>query len=92
LAEAALVVTIEDGALAGGFGSAVAELATRIGRRAEVVALGVPDVLLEHGGREELLREVGLDAPGIARSVQEAVTRLRAGNQVASRLRLSPGR
>jgi 1-deoxy-D-xylulose-5-phosphate synthase len=95
LAEAALVVTIEDGALAGGFGSAVAELATRIGRRAEsalpggepqapqrsqtsLVALGVPDVFLEHGSREELLREVGLDARGIARSVQEALALVRA--------------
>jgi 1-deoxy-D-xylulose-5-phosphate synthase len=82
LAEAALVVTIEDGALAGGFGSVVAELAARIGRRADVVALGVPDVLLEHGSRQELLREVGLDARGIARSVQEVVMRIRAGNQV----------
>jgi 1-deoxy-D-xylulose-5-phosphate synthase len=101
LAEAALVVTIEDGALACGFGSAVAELATRIGRRAasappgggprpsadghppqrsqtSLVALGVPDVFLEHGSREELLREVGLDARGIARSVQEALALVRA--------------
>jgi 1-deoxy-D-xylulose-5-phosphate synthase len=91
LAEVALVVTIEDGALAGGFGSAVAELAARIGRRAAVVALGVPDVLLEHGSREELLREVGLDARGIARSVQGALALVRAGNQMLSRPSNQPG-
>jgi 1-deoxy-D-xylulose-5-phosphate synthase len=83
LAEVPLVVTIEDGALAGGFGSAVAELATGIGRRGELLALGVPDVFLEHGSREELLQEVGLDGRGIARSVQEALARVRSGNQVS---------
>ena len=79
MAEVPLVVTIEDGALAGGFGSAVAELAGRAGgRRAELLCLGVPDVILEHGSREELLQEAGLDGPGIARRVAEAVASARS--------------
>ena len=72
-----LVVTIEDGVLAGGFGSAVAEVVAQMAEpRARLLRLGVPDVLLSQGSREELLREVGLDAEGIARQVGEA---LRAG-------------
>ena len=39
-------------------------------------------MILEHGSREELLQEVGLDAPGIARSVREALAYVRAGNRV----------
>jgi len=74
LAASGLVVTIEDGSLMGGFGSAVAELAARASEpRGRLLSLGVPDVLLEQGSREDLLREVGLDAEGIARRVAEAL-------------------
>jgi len=86
LAEVPLVVTIEDGALASGFGSAVAELAERAdGRRAELLCLGVPDVILEHGSREELLQEAGLDSPGIAHRVAEAVASARAKKPTSRR-------
>ncbi len=76
LAEAPLVVTIEDGALAGGFGSAVTELADSLeGQRASVLRLGVPDRFLGQGRREELLEEVGLDPAGIAGRVAQALSR-----------------
>jgi len=62
-----LVVTIEDHALAGGFGSAVLEaLADRGGPRARIVRLGLPDRFVEHGSRDDLLKRYGLGAAQIA--------------------------
>lgn len=86
LAEVPLVVTIEDGVLVGGFGSAVAEVAERSsGRKAELLCLGVPDIVLEQGSRQELLQEVGLDGAGIARRVAEALTRVRSRKRATRR-------
>jgi 1-deoxy-D-xylulose-5-phosphate synthase len=61
-----LVVTIEDHALAGGFGSAVLEALADRGVRARVVRLGLPDRFVEHGSRDELLRRYGLAPAEIA--------------------------
>ncbi len=61
------IVTVEEGALAGGFGSAVLESAESNGWDAgKVTRLGVPDRFIEHATRAEQLAEVGLDAAGIA--------------------------
>jgi 1-deoxy-D-xylulose-5-phosphate synthase len=63
------VVTVEEGALLGGFGSAVLEAASDAGLdSSRVRRLGIPDRFIEHGGREELLAELGLSAAGIAQS------------------------
>ncbi|HIQ21059.1 MAG TPA: 1-deoxy-D-xylulose-5-phosphate synthase [Planctomycetes bacterium] len=62
------VLTVEEGTLAAGFGSAVVEAAVDAGvdvRRLR--RLGIPDHYVEHGGRGELLADLGLDAAGIAR-------------------------
>jgi len=67
----ALLVTVEDNAVAGGAGSGVNELLAAAGCACRVLNLGLPDRFLEHGGREELLAEVGLDAAGIERSVRD---------------------
>ena len=65
-----LLVTVEDHALAGGFGSAVLELLTAQGHSGpRVMRLGLPDRFVEHGPRGALLAELGLDAEGIAKSV-----------------------
>jgi 1-deoxy-D-xylulose-5-phosphate synthase len=69
-----LLVTIEDSAIAGGAGSAVNEWLARSGRTGHVLNLGLPDRFLEHGSREQLLADAGLDAAGILKSV-----RMRAG-------------
>jgi 1-deoxy-D-xylulose-5-phosphate synthase len=62
-----LIVTVEDHALAGGFGSAVLEaLADRGGPRARVVRIGLPDRFVEHGSRDDLLKRYGLSAAEIA--------------------------
>ena len=70
----ALLVTVEDSAIAGGAGSAVNEWLAHSGRAVQVLNLGLPDRFLDHGSREQLLADAGLDAAGILKSV-----RLRAG-------------
>ncbi|MEJ2481043.1 MAG: 1-deoxy-D-xylulose-5-phosphate synthase [Acidihalobacter sp.] len=69
-AEHRLLVTVEDNVVAGGAGSAVNECLAAHGRSAEVLNLGLPDGFLEHGSREELLAEAGLDAAGIQAAVE----------------------
>ncbi len=59
------LVTLEDNAVAGGAGSAVAELLTADGIELPILQLGLPDRFLEHASREQLLAEAGLDAAGI---------------------------
>jgi 1-deoxy-D-xylulose-5-phosphate synthase len=74
--ETALVVTIEEGTLEGGFGSALLEAANAAGLDTRhLVRLGLPDQFVEHGERGELLSELGLDVPGICRSVEQALHR-----------------
>jgi 1-deoxy-D-xylulose-5-phosphate synthase len=74
----AVLVTVEEHAAMGGFGGAVLELLAASGQQVSARCLGVPDRLVEHGDPAELLAGLGLDAPGIARAVREAVTALRA--------------
>jgi 1-deoxy-D-xylulose-5-phosphate synthase len=64
------VVTIEDGCLMGGFGSAVLEWMVDQGYTAQVKRLGIPDQVIEHGEQIELHRECGFDPEGIAAAVR----------------------
>lgn len=73
-----LVVTLEDGCLAGGFGSAVLELLAQEERCAPVLRLGLPDSYVGHGSPEELYASLGLDAQGVASSIEGRLGRLRA--------------
>ena len=67
--ESRFVVTVEEGALAGGFGSAVLEAACHNGSDTRILRiLGIPDRFIEHGDRNELLAEIGIDPAGIART------------------------
>lgn len=69
-----LVVTVEEGTLEGGFGSAVLEAANAAGLDTRgIVRLGLPDRFVEHGERAELLAELGLDEEGICRTVRQRV-------------------
>ncbi|MHC4342317.1 MAG: transketolase C-terminal domain-containing protein [Planctomycetota bacterium] len=62
-----LVVTLEDHALLGGFGSAVGECVLDAGARgARMVRIGLPDRFIEHGNRAEILARYRLDARQIA--------------------------
>jgi len=67
----AAIVTAEENAIAGGAGSGVAELLAAHGIDVPVLHLGLPDVFLEHGSREELLQEAGLDVAGIRSAILE---------------------
>jgi 1-deoxy-D-xylulose-5-phosphate synthase len=65
------IVTVEDGTILGGFGSAVLEFQAAHGYRSIVKILGIPDRVVEHGTPKELQRECGYDAPAIAAAVRE---------------------
>jgi 1-deoxy-D-xylulose-5-phosphate synthase len=70
--ECPVVVTVEEGMLMGGFGSAVLEAAAEAGLDAgHVRRLGIPDRYIEHGPRNELLADLGLDVAGIVRSCRQ---------------------
>lgn len=67
------VITVEESALQGGFGSAVLEAANEAGlSTTHIIRLGIPDRFIEHGERAELLADLGLDSAGIARSCRAA--------------------
>ena len=71
------VVTVEEAALAGGFGSAVLEVATDAGQSASHVRrLGIPDRFIEHAERGELLADLGLDPAGIALACRQMAARV----------------
>jgi 1-deoxy-D-xylulose-5-phosphate synthase len=55
------IITIEDGTIVGGFGSAVLEFMAANNYTAQVKMLGIPDRLVEHGTPKELHRECGYD-------------------------------
>jgi 1-deoxy-D-xylulose-5-phosphate synthase len=71
-----MVITVEEGALAGGFGSAVLEAASDAGLdTSRLRRLGIPDCYVEHGDRKDLLAELGLDAEGIAATCRQLAGR-----------------
>jgi 1-deoxy-D-xylulose-5-phosphate synthase len=65
-----VIVTVEEGVIAGGAGSAVAESLAADGLAVPVVMLGLPDHFVEHGDPQQLLVDCGLDAAGIVRAVR----------------------
>lgn len=65
------VITVEDGTVVGGIGSAILEFMNEHGYKADVKILGIPDRLVEHGTLKELHRECEYDAKGIAEAVRE---------------------
>lgn len=64
------VITLEDGCIQGGIGSAVLEFMADNQYTAQVKRLGIPDGIVEHGEQQELHQECGMDARGIAAAVQ----------------------
>ena len=67
------IVTIEDGSILGGFGSAVLEFMAKNGFTNKIKILGIPDKFIEHGTPEELYRECGIDTQGIVNTVKKLV-------------------
>jgi len=81
-----LLVTLEDNVRLGGAGSAVNEALAAHHQLVPVMNLGLPDQFVEHGTREELLAQLGLDATGILRSIQKRLRSKDLDQSSASRL------
>ena len=60
------IVTVEDGSIAGGFGSAILEEANRQGYKGKIECLGMPDDFVTHGSVKDLYCLCGIDAKSIA--------------------------
>jgi 1-deoxy-D-xylulose-5-phosphate synthase len=65
------IITIEDGTVVGGFGTAVLEFMAANNYNAQVKIMGIPDELVEHGTPKQLYDLIGLDANGIAKTLRE---------------------
>tara|TARA_B100000949_G_scaffold230751_1_gene241752 strand:- start:743 stop:1165 length:423 start_codon:yes stop_codon:yes gene_type:complete len=77
LARVPLVITLEDHALQGGFGSAMLEAASDHGLDAgRIRRIGVPDRFIEHGNRHQLLEKLGLNPEGLARSINQFIQKI----------------
>jgi 1-deoxy-D-xylulose-5-phosphate synthase len=64
------IITMEEGCLAGGFGSAVLEYFKDIGSQINVSRMGIPDNFIEHGTRKELLDSLNLNANGVISNIE----------------------
>ncbi|WP_111497324.1 1-deoxy-D-xylulose-5-phosphate synthase [Marinobacter bohaiensis] len=71
-----LVVTLEENAVAGGAGSAVAEFLNEEGIDASLLHIGLPDRFVDHGKHGELLSECGLDTDGIQSRIEKRLARM----------------
>ncbi len=65
-----LIVTVEDNVIKGGAGSGINEYLNQIQSEVKVLNLGLPDTYQEHGSREDLLSEAGIDSKGILSQVK----------------------
>ncbi len=72
-AETRLVVTLEEGVIAGGAGQGVLEVLARQNAKVPAVTLGIPDHFVGQGPVPQLFADLGLDAEGIAATVQKAL-------------------
>jgi 1-deoxy-D-xylulose-5-phosphate synthase len=68
------VITIEDGCIMGGFGSAIIEFMVDQKYQSEVVRLGIPDEYIHHGTQEELWDECGFDVAAIIKTIEKLVS------------------
>jgi 1-deoxy-D-xylulose-5-phosphate synthase len=64
------IITVEDGTVVGGFGSAVLEFINVHGYNAHIKILGIPDIVIEHGTPKELQKEAGYDTAAIIETVK----------------------
>ena len=67
------IITVENGVIAGGMGSAVIEFMADHEYHSKVVRLGIPDRFIEHGTQEELYAQCGFDADGIQKTAHQMV-------------------
>lgn len=77
------VITVEDGSIMGGVGSAVLEFMADGGYKAKVVRLGIPDAVVEHGEQAELWKICGYDASSIVREVKKLTQGIKTDSMVS---------
>src|SRR5258706_5455504 len=65
------IITVEDAAIEGGFGSAVLEFMAQHGYKNDIKILGIPDRIVEHGSLKELQHECGYDAQAISDAIRK---------------------
>ena len=65
------ILTVEDGTIVGGFGSAVLEFAAKNNYSINIHILGIPDEFIEHGRINELQHSIGLGAKSLVRKIEE---------------------
>ncbi len=65
------IITVEDGTVKGGFGSAILEFMAEHNYNASIKILGIPDTIIEHGTPKELYNEIGIDANNIAEAIRD---------------------
>lgn len=80
------VITVEDGCLMGGFGSAVLEFMVDQKYKSDVVRLGIPDTYIHHGTQEELWADCGFDAESIVNTVKELLSISDGSNKVLDKV------
>lgn len=85
------VITVEDGCLMGGMGSAILEFMVDQGYTSKVKRLGIPDEYIHHGTQEELYADVGFDANGIIKTVVEMLPELKSSLSAENKVKYSVG-
>lgn len=71
------IITLEDGCLMGGMGTAVAEFMLNNGYSSQITRLGIPDRFVEHGTQQELHAECGFDVKGIVSTIQKVAGKIK---------------
>ncbi|HZH86046.1 MAG TPA: 1-deoxy-D-xylulose-5-phosphate synthase [Brumimicrobium sp.] len=85
------IITIEDGCVMGGMGSAILEFMADQGYSSKVKRLGIPDEYIHHGTQEELYAEVGYDANGIIKTVLTMLPELKNALSSEEKVKYSVG-
>ncbi|WP_437919404.1 1-deoxy-D-xylulose-5-phosphate synthase [Sphingobacterium sp. LRF_L2] len=77
------VITVEDGSIMGGVGSAVLEFMVDHGYKAQVIRLGIPDEVVDHGEQSELWKICGYDASSIVSTCKTLATSIKTDTMVS---------
>jgi len=85
------VITIEDGCIMGGLGSAIIEFMVDQGYSSKVKRLGIPDEYVHHGTQNELFADAGYDAKGIIKTVLAMLPELKSSLSSEEKVKYSVG-
>jgi len=80
------IITVEDGCLMGGFGSAVIEFMSDNSYQASVCRLGIPDKYINHGTQKELWKECGYDTKSIIKQIKKTLSIKKSKNKLNKKI------